>query len=112
MENDPRARAALTANIATLGLEAACEVVGQDATRLGPRPPRTAAFDIAFLDPPYAEGRAIPALRSLREGGWLDGEATVALEIGARETMPKSDGYTKLDERTWGAAKVVFLTLS
>ena len=112
VEHDPQARQAVTANIVTLRLETSCEVVGHDATRLSPRPPRTAAFDLAFLDPPYAEGLAIPALRTLREGGWLDGKATVALEIGARETMPKVDGYTVLDERTWGAAKVVFLELS
>jgi hypothetical protein len=52
------------------------------------------------------------ALARLREGGWLAPGALAVLETGASEPSPLAPGYTLLDARTWGAAKVWFLQLA
>ena len=69
------------------------------------------AFTLAFLDPPYGQGLGEIALARLREGGWLAPGALAVLETGASEPSPLAPGYTLLDARTWGAAKVWFLQL-
>jgi 16S rRNA (guanine966-N2)-methyltransferase len=47
-------------------------------------------------------------LARLREGGWITPEALVVLEVGAEES-PRTPAFETLDERTYGAAKVLFL---
>jgi 16S rRNA (guanine966-N2)-methyltransferase len=106
IENDRDALAALRRNIAALGETARCRVVGGDATR----PPRaTVACTVVFLDPPYKSGLAAPALAALAEAGWLTAGALAVVEIGAREVFLPPDGFTVLDERVYGAARLVFL---
>jgi len=112
VERDPLAGIAIADNVRALGLDAVCEVIDADATRSSKRPPATPPFDFAFLDPPYAEGFALPALQNLIEGGWLSEGGLAVLEIGARETAPKATGFVCLDERSWRAAKVVFLRVA
>ncbi len=107
VDRDPAARTAIAANVAALRVDARCEVVGIDATRL-PKRREAAQVDLVFLDPPYAEGLVPPALISLAESGWLTPGALAVVEIGAREASPTATGYTILDERVWGAAKVIF----
>ena len=48
------------------------------------------------------------ALAKLKEGGWIDAGALVVFEVGADEA-PEMAGYEVLDERSYGAAKVLFL---
>ncbi|NQV48751.1 MAG: 16S rRNA (guanine(966)-N(2))-methyltransferase RsmD [Rhodospirillaceae bacterium] len=81
-----------------------------DATRLAP-PPRTAngPLPLAFLDAPYSAGLTGPALMGLEAKGWLAPGAMVVAEISADETLPIPPGYQLLDERTYGAAKIMFL---
>ena len=68
IENDREALAALRRNIADLGETARSRVIAGDATR----PPRAPiACAVAFLDPPYASGLAVPALTALAAAGWL-----------------------------------------
>ena len=81
-------------------------------TDLGVRPGADGpAFNLAFLDPPYGRGLGETALACLREGGWLAPGALAILETGAGEPTPETPGFTLLDARTWGAAKVWFLQL-
>ncbi len=107
VDSDSGARQVIVDNVASLGLTDRCEVLGLDATRVAGH-----AFakpvDIVFLDPPYTEGLAVPALAALSKGEWLAEGALAVVEIGARETLA-APGYTILDERVWGAAKVIFL---
>ncbi|MGA8382990.1 MAG: RsmD family RNA methyltransferase, partial [Stellaceae bacterium] len=67
------------------------------------------ACAVAFLDPPYRSGLAGPALTALAAAGWLATEALVAIEIAAREELPPVEGFTLLDERRYGAARLVLL---
>ncbi len=45
------------------------------------------AFDLVFLDPPYASGELAAAARSL-ERGWLAGDARIYVEHARRESLP------------------------
>jgi 16S rRNA (guanine966-N2)-methyltransferase len=106
IEREREALATLRRNIETLGETTRTRVLLGDATR----PPRAAvACGVAFLDPPYRSGLASPALAALAAAGWLTTDALVVIETAAREEMPLEAGFTVLDERAYGAARLVFL---
>jgi 16S rRNA (guanine966-N2)-methyltransferase len=106
IESDREALTALRRNIAALGAEDRAQIVTGDATR----PARAAlACAIAFLDPPYRSGLATPALDALAAAGWLTPDALVAIEVAAREELPLPAGFIIMDERVYGAARLVFL---
>jgi len=105
--------AAIAANLQRLDLVGRARVERWDAECL---PARSAAqgdrFDLVFLDPPYGAGLATPALAALAKGDWLTAGAIVAVELGARDPAPAATGFELVEERTWGAARVRFLTLA
>ena len=106
LENDRVARAVLKENIAALGETQHAAILSGDATR----PPRaTGPCSLAFLDPPYREDLAAPALVALGKAGWLAENALVIVELAAREDFEVPDGFALLDERRYGAARFVFL---
>src|SRR5712691_4959042 len=106
IENDREALAALRRNIAALGEEDRTQISAGDATR----PPRAAfACALAFLDPPYHSGAAAPSLLALAAAGWLTPDALIVIEVAAREELPLPEGFTFMDERVYGAARLVFL---
>ena len=106
IEKDRGARAALQQNIAALGETAHAAIVNGDATR----PPRaTGACSLVFLDPPYGEDLAAPALTALAQSGWLAEGALAVIEIAAKEDLEVPKNFEPLDERRYGAAKFVFL---
>ncbi len=106
IENGREALAALRANIAALNETDRAHIVAGDATR----PPRALfACALAFLDPPYGSGLATPALPALTTAGWLAPDAIVVVEVGARETLDLPGDFALLDERVYGAARLVFL---
>lgn len=106
IESEPQVLAALRRNVAALGETARARIIAGDATR----PPRTAfACGLAFLDPPYRSGLAAPALAALAAAGWLAPEALAVIEVAAREEFEPTVGFTLLDDRVYGAARLVFL---
>ena len=105
IENGREALAALRRNIASLGEEERAYVVAGDATR-PPRPPF--ACGLALLDPPYRSGLAALALAALADTGWLVEDALVVVEVAAREPLMMPAGFTIIDERQYGAARLVF----
>ena len=110
IESDPAALAAIGANVEALGLADRTRPLRRDAARLAPRTERDgAAFDVAFLDPPYGAGLAGAALERLCEGDWLAHGALAVVERGADEPAMAPAGYALLGERAWGAARVSFL---
>lgn len=71
-------------------------------------PPTPFPVDIAFLDPPYGQGLAGPALAALRKTGWI-GPATCAIvETGRGEALDAA-GFSTVRQRTYGAARLLFL---
>lgn len=110
VETDEAARGAIRENVDGMGLFGRTRVHRRSATDLGVRPGADGpAFDLAFLDPPYAKGLGEQALARLAAGGWLAEGAVVVFERGVSEPGFEAEGYTVLDEREYGAARVWFL---
>jgi 16S rRNA (guanine966-N2)-methyltransferase len=113
VETDEAARGAIRENVDAMSLFGRTRVHRRDATDLGVRPGGDGpAFDLAFLDPPYAKGLGEQALARLTQGGWLADGAIVVFERGADEAEFTVEGFEKLDARDYGAARVHFLKYS
>ena len=111
MENHAPALAALERNIATLDEGERSEVLRADVLR--PPPPRglarTSGCDLVLLDPPYNQGLAAPALAALAAAGWLAPGALCCVELMAKEPFEPPAGFTALDSRKYGKARIEFL---
>jgi 16S rRNA (guanine966-N2)-methyltransferase len=110
IETESAARGAIRDNIEMLQLFGATRIHRRSATDLGPKPAGLGApFDIAFMDPPYGYNLVPPALDQLVKGAWITPDALIVAETSAGEAAPTTPGWTLLDERTYGAARVSFL---
>ncbi|MGH7034993.1 MAG: 16S rRNA (guanine(966)-N(2))-methyltransferase RsmD [Stellaceae bacterium] len=106
IEKNRTVRALLEQNIAALGEDKQAQVLSADATR----PPRASgACALAFLDPPYREDLAAPALAALTQAGWFAEGALVIIELAARADLDAPAAFEPIEERRYGAAKFVFL---
>jgi len=106
LETSREARAVLQSNIASLGETQRASVIGADAVS----PPRARTqCGLAFLDPPYGEDVAAPALSALAAAGWLAPDALVVVELSARAQFAAPEGFALLEERRYGAARIRFL---
>ena len=104
------ALASLKKNAAQMGAWRETTLLKLDATRLPPPPlAAKAPCGVAFLDAPYGQELTAPALAGLARQGWIGDGSLAVVEIGAEEPLVTGPGFTQLDERTYGAAKVVFL---
>jgi len=110
VETDEAARGAIRQNVDAFSLFGQTRVHRRDAADLGPRPASAGApFTVAFLDPPYAKGLGERALAELAAGDWLAPGAIIVFERGRDEIDPAPPGFTVLDARDYGAARVLFL---
>ena len=106
IEKDRDAREALAANIKALGESGRTRLLAVDATL----PPRAdGPYNLVFLDPPYRSGLAAPALEALARTGWLSPDALVIVELAARSDFEPPAGFETLEERRYGAGRLVFL---
>lgn len=111
VDSDPAVLRVAEANAAALRESDRVSLLRGDATKALPgRVPAPAV--VAFLDPPYGKALAEPALVQLAAGGWLAAGARVIVELGRDEAFTPPDAYEALDERRYGAARVIFLTLT
>ena len=109
VDDDAGARGAIRENIEALGLFGVTRIHRRSATDLGLKPAGLGEpFNLVFLDPPYGKGLGEQALSLLLSGQWIAPGAIGVFECGADET-PLTPGFEALDERTYGAAKVIFL---
>ena len=106
LDKDADAIRSIGENLRKLGETGTARVVRGDATR---PPPAQAACDLAFLDPPYRSGQAAPALAALDAAGWLAPEAIATIELAHNEDIEAPPGFEAIDERRYGAAKIVIL---
>jgi len=102
------ARALLRDNVEALGLGGVTRIWRADATKLGAAP-AGGPFALAFLDPPYGQDLAAPALVGLVAGGWLEPDALCVVEEAARATVAAPSSLARIDERVYGDTQVVFL---
>ena len=82
-----------------------------DATKLGSSP-TGGPFALAFLDPPYGEGLAGPALASLVGGGWLEPKALCVVEEAAKVELVPPIGLALIDERVYGDTRIAIFQAS
>jgi len=110
VDEGAEARARIRENVAALGLGGVTRIFRRDATKLGPAHP-VEPFSLAFLDPPYAEGLAAPALISARDGGWLSPSALVIVEEAAKSAFAVPTGFSELERRDYDDTEFVFCRL-
>jgi len=106
VDNGAEARALLRANVEALGLGGVTRIWRADATKLGAAP-AGGPFRLAFLDPPYGQNLAVPALAALVAGGWLEADALCIVEEAARTDIAAPPGLAIKDERAYGDTRIV-----
>ena len=112
VDDSAESRALQRENIEALGLTGATKIWRRDATDLGPLGAGAGGpFDMVFLDPPYHKNLIAPALKSLKDSGWLADKALLVTESDAGEEIDLS-GFTLLDERDYGETRLRFRTPS
>lgn len=106
IETGKEALDAIRRNVEACREQERAEILRADATR----PPKARiACSIAFLDPPYHKGLAEPALTALAAAGWLADNAICCVEMAADEDFTPPEGFESLDERRYGAARILLL---
>jgi len=111
VETEPKARASIRTNIEKMGLFGCTRLHRQDATRLRIAPGNLRGpFTHIFMDPPYYKNLWRPVLDKLAGLGLIAEDGIIILEVGIDEEVDMSN-YEILDEREWGAAKVLFMRL-
>ncbi|MBS0541631.1 MAG: 16S rRNA (guanine(966)-N(2))-methyltransferase RsmD [Proteobacteria bacterium] len=106
LDKDAAAIKAIGENLRKLGEVGAAKVVRADAKQ---PPPTRDGCDLLFLDPPYRSGDAAPALAALADAGWVKPGAIATVEVASTEDLAPPPGFEPIDERRYGAAKIVIL---
>ena len=106
VERDPKAFRVCQENVATLGFGTRTELVrGEVLAALSKLP---GAFDLVFIDPPYAEGPA-EALQLLGERGLVAPGGRVVAEHDNRDELALAYGdLARIDVRRFGDTAVSF----
>jgi 16S rRNA (guanine966-N2)-methyltransferase len=109
VETKPKARAAIRANIDKMGVSDDARLHRYDATRLKVAPGNLRGpFTHIFMDPPYNKGLWRPVLERLKRLDLIAPGGIVILEESVEaEVEPR--GWNVLADKTWGAARVLFL---
>ena len=103
VEHDRRTASMISANARELGFNRV-DIVTAPVSGTLARPP-SAPYDVAFLDPPYAQPEEDVAsdLVALRDHDWLVPGALVVVERGSRSAEPAwPDGFIDSWEKKYG----------
>ncbi|MCB9944126.1 MAG: 16S rRNA (guanine(966)-N(2))-methyltransferase RsmD [Geminicoccaceae bacterium] len=106
VEQARQATIAIKRNATALDCLDMIRIVQGDATLLRTG---TGAFDIVFADPPYGTGLAAPAFARLLASGAITTGARLFAELAAREPFDPPDGLAQVDERRFGAGRLIEL---
>jgi 16S rRNA (guanine966-N2)-methyltransferase len=107
VDQGAEAAATIRANLEALGLAGSARLLRRDARKLG-LAPEGERYGLAFLDPPYGKGLAPPALKALRDGGWLEPNALIVIEEGAEAVAPLPEGFILREARRFGDTQLIF----
>ena len=108
VDNGAEARALLRANVEAMGLGGVTRIWRADAAKLGSAP-SGGRFGLAFLDPPYGQGLAGPALAALLAGGWLEPDALCVVEEAVKAEIEAPAGLVLVDQRVYGDTRIAIL---
>jgi 16S rRNA (guanine966-N2)-methyltransferase len=110
IDNANTAITTIRTNIERLEWPERAKPLRADATTIGPPPVAARApCGLVFLDPPYGSGLAGPAMTQLAGRGWIADGAVCVVEVAAKEVFEAPDGFSLLDERRYGAARIIIL---
>ncbi|MEP4052275.1 MAG: 16S rRNA (guanine(966)-N(2))-methyltransferase RsmD [Litorimonas sp.] len=109
VETEPKARASIRANIEKMKISEDTRLHRYDATKLKIAPGNLRGkFTHIFMDPPYNKGLWKPVLSRLLQQNLLADNGVIILEESVEaEVEPR--GFDVLEDKTWGAARVLFL---
>ena len=95
-------------SLSALGLEERGAVLRWNAARgLNCLGPYAATFELAFLDPPYREGKVLPTLNHLLRCGCMQNGALAVVEHHRLEPIPDPPpGFSRRDLRNYGKTLV------
>lgn len=88
-------------NLAVLGAASLGQVMRINISGL---PISKVPYDVVFLDPPYRQNLATPALTSLLEQGWIGPASWIAIETGRDEEI-ELDQFTVERDAFYGKAR-------
>ena len=119
VEHAPRSLACLSRNIAMLKVEDRCRVIRADvyawlaaapaASHVLESSDHSAAFDIAYADPPYAVGAEhgyATVLARLVEGGFVKPGGLFIAEMTSGQTLDSSPAWELCRDRTYGQTRL------
>jgi 16S rRNA (guanine966-N2)-methyltransferase len=108
IELQPDAVSVIRSNVYALGVEKIATILKADAVK----PPKAdAPCDLVFLDPPYGKELVSPCLIALSRAGWVVPGTTVVVEIAKDESIELPFGFAIEDERRYGAARILILSV-
>lgn len=109
IEQDAGALKSCTDNITALKEAGRTKILRVNAIMPPLRPADVAPRTLVFLDPPYGKGLGAAALRALTEKNWFADDAVCVLEMAKKQPEEIPAGFTQLDARDYGVARVAFL---
>lgn len=110
VESDPRALAALEANLQRTGLGEGAEVRRRDVTRALEELAREGRrFDVVFADPPYGRGLVDETVRGVATSGLLALGGLLVVQHGARECPAQPEGWRLVRRVEFGETVLSFL---
>lgn len=69
----------------------------------------SAPVDLIMMDPPYKSDLAAPCVQALLDNGWIGDQTVIAVELAAKDQLEVPETLDVIDERKYGAAKLVIL---
>ncbi len=106
MDTQAVAIEAIAENLRAMKEQQSAALIRSDATK---PPAARQACSLIFLDPPYRSGIIPIALEALKKQGWIAPKALICCEVAATEDVVAPGGFAALDQRKYGAAKIVLL---
>ena len=111
VETEPKARGAIRENVDKMGLFGCTRLHRHNATKLKIAPGNLRGpFTHIFMDPPYNKNMWKPVLGRLKEYGLITKDSVIILE-DSKDAEIEPRGFEILADKTWGAARVLFLRL-
>lgn len=98
-------------NIQSLNEEGRSAVVLQDMTKIKTRSDKYKMADLLFLDPPYHKDLIPKAVEALYNGGWLEKDALLVMEM-ARDEKLLCNLINISNEKIYGDTKILIGSLS
>jgi 16S rRNA (guanine966-N2)-methyltransferase len=106
IDQDPATFKLTRQNVEAIGETRNSTFVRADATQL---PTARAKADLIFVDPPYQKDLAVPALKSLIKGKWIENGAIVIIEHDKQDELALPEGYVELDSRMHDNTRITVL---